>query len=247
MVTSADIGPHLPLLRRYARAITGTQRAGDAYVCAVVEAIVEDRSLVKGAGSVRAALYRLLTRVCGSNVATPVARQALLLIALEGFSPEVAACILDVKAARVEELVDQARRDLAPVPATDVLIVHPDTFVAWELERILEELGLRVIGVARTHSDVQKLAKARRPGLFITNTILADGNSSLDAVRELLWTIQAPVVVVTAIVERFLTGERPEPVFLVANPFQPTAVSAIVSQALFFERNASAASTAGWR
>ena len=35
-----------------------------------------------------------------------------------------------------------------------------------------------------------------------------------------------------------VTGERPEPAFLIAKPFQPSAVSAVISQALFFERNA---------
>ena len=47
-----------------------------------------------------------------------------------------------------------------------------------------------------------------------------------------------PVIFITAYPERFLTGERPEPAFLIAKPFQPAMVSAIISQALFFERKA---------
>jgi hypothetical protein len=47
-----------------------------------------------------------------------------------------------------------------------------------------------------------------------------------------------PVIFFTAYPERFLTGERPEPAFLVSKPYQPATVSALVSQALFFERNA---------
>jgi hypothetical protein len=35
-----------------------------------------------------------------------------------------------------------------------------------------------------------------------------------------------------------LTGERPEPAFLITKPYQPDTVKAIVSQALFFERRA---------
>ena len=46
------------------------------------------------------------------------------------------------------------------------------------------------------------------------------------------------MIFITAYPERFLTGERPEPAFLIAKPFQPAMVSAIVSQALFFSRNA---------
>jgi hypothetical protein len=35
-----------------------------------------------------------------------------------------------------------------------------------------------------------------------------------------------------------LTGERPEPAFLITKPYQPDTVKAIVSQALFFDRRA---------
>jgi DNA-binding LytR/AlgR family response regulator len=47
-----------------------------------------------------------------------------------------------------------------------------------------------------------------------------------------------PVIFITAYPERFLTGQRPEPAFLVTKPFQPAMVSAIASQALFFRSNA---------
>ena len=38
--------------------------------------------------------------------------------------------------------------------------------------------------------------------------------------------------------EEIDTGDRPEPAFLIAKPFQPATVSAVASQALFFERTA---------
>ena len=46
------------------------------------------------------------------------------------------------------------------------------------------------------------------------------------------------MIFITAYPERFLTGERPEPAFLIAKPFQPATVSAVISQVLFFERKA---------
>jgi hypothetical protein len=49
------------------------------------------------------------------------------------------------------------------------------------------------------------------------------------------------VIFITAYPERFLTGERPEPAFLIAKPFQPANVSAVISQALFFQQSARAA------
>ena len=41
--------------------------------------------------------------------------------------------------------------------------------------------------------------------------------------------------------ERLLTGERPEPTFLVTKPFNPDMVKALISQALFFDENSRAA------
>ena len=55
---------------------------------------------------------------------------------------------------------------------------------------------------------------------------------------ELLRTFEVPVIFITAYPERFLTGERPEPAFLIAKPFQLAVVSAVASQALFFGRKA---------
>ena len=67
---------------------------------------------------------------------------------------------------------------------------------------------------------------------------LADGSSGLDAVNEMLGSFEVPVIFITAYPDRLLTGERPEPAFLITKPYQPDTVKAIVSQALFFERRA---------
>src|SRR5688500_20158474 len=40
MSLGQELAPHLPFLRRYARALTGTQGHGDAFVRATLEAIV---------------------------------------------------------------------------------------------------------------------------------------------------------------------------------------------------------------
>src|SRR5207247_6100603 len=106
------------------------------------------------------------------------------------------------------------------------------------LENIVESLGHRTIGIARTRAEAIALSKKKRPGLILADIQLADGSSGLEAVNDLLTTFEVPVIFITAYPERFLTGERPEPAFLVAKPFQPATVSAIASQALFFERSA---------
>ena len=122
--------------------------------------------------------------------------------------------------------------------ATDVLIIEDETFIAMDLESLVKNLGHNVVGVARTHADAVALAKNKKPGLILADIQLADGSSGLDAVNELLRTFEVPVVFITAYPERFLTGERPEPAFLIAKPFQPANVSAVISQALFFQQTA---------
>ena len=62
MSTSQAIAPYLPFLRRYARALTGNQTSGDAYVAATLEALIEDPSVWKASASPRVALYRLFTQ-----------------------------------------------------------------------------------------------------------------------------------------------------------------------------------------
>ena len=258
MLKSQAIAQYLPFLRRYARALTGNQASGDAYVSATLEALIGDPAVIDEAGGPRVALYRLFTKLWNSlpingetspaetdmpadvrlASLTPKPRQAFLLVALEGFSEEDAARILDVDIATLRTLVEESGRELAAEIATDVLIIEDETFIAMDLETLVESLGHRVLGIARTHTEAMALARKKSPGLILADIQLADGSSGLDAVNELLKSFEVPVIFITAYPERFLTGERPEPAFLIAKPFQPAMVSAIASQALFFARNA---------
>jgi DNA-directed RNA polymerase specialized sigma24 family protein/CheY-like chemotaxis protein len=257
MSRSQIVAEHLPLLRRYARALSGNQASGDAYVAAMLEALLQDQSLLDEKHGPRPGLFRLFTQIWNSvavndaadvsiapvpserrlsNI-TPLPRQAFLLLSLEGFSEDEVAFILDTDVAEIRRLTDTAGRELAAEIATDVLIIEDETFIAMDLESLVKNLGHNVIGVARTHSDAIALAKNHRPGLILADIQLADGSSGLDAVNELLRVFEVPVVFITAYPERFLTGERPEPAFLISKPFQPAMVSAVASQALFFQRN----------
>src|SRR5450432_548882 len=259
MSRSQLVAEHLPLLRRYARALTGNQASGDAYVGAMLEALLQDPALLDEAHGPRAGLFKLFTQIWHSvslnddtdaDVGTlpmpserrlsnipPLPRQAFLLLSLEGFSEEEVAFFLDIDVTETRQLADTAGREMAAEIATDVLIIEDETFIAMDLESLVKNLGHNVIGVARTHSDAVALAKNKKPGLILADIQLADGSSGLDAVNELLRVFEVPVVFITAYPERFLTGERPEPAFLISKPFQPAMVSAVASQALFFQRN----------
>jgi DNA-directed RNA polymerase specialized sigma24 family protein len=262
------VAQHLPYLRRYARALTGSQASGDAYVAATLEALVKDPDLLESSYPPRVTLFRLFSTIWNSlsvnetsvNEAsvnetidpsislvaperhlsriTAKPRQAFLLISVEGFPEEHAARILDVDVPALRRLLDESSRQLAAQIATDVLIIEDEALIALDLEALMENLGHRVVGVARTRGEAAVIARSRRPGLILADIQLADGSSGLDAVNDLLNMFEVPVIFITAYPERFLTGERPEPAFLVSKPYQPATVSALVSQALFFERNA---------
>jgi len=256
--TSQAVLQHLPFLRRYARALTGSQASGDAYVAATLESLIASPDMLAESANSRVALYRLFTKIWSSLAVngkpetgqgtlppeqhitqiTPRPRQAFLLVALEGFSEEDAAQILECDLPTLRNLVEESGRELAAEIATDVLIIEDETFIAMDIEALVESLGHNVIGIARTHNEAVALAKKKRPGLILADIQLADGSSGLDAVNELLGTFEVPVIFITAYPERFLTGQRPEPAFLIAKPFQLAVVSAVVSQALFFGRKA---------
>ena len=259
MSISQAIAPHLPYLRRFARALAGTQAAGDAYVAATLEVLIEDPSLFDTKLDPRVALFRTFTGLWNSvgvnlkpdiqtsaltpadrklESITPLPRQAFLLSAVEGFSAPDIASILGIDEDEVMELIDQAGREIAAQVATDVLVIEDEPMIAMDLESIVEGLGHKVMAVARTHAEAVKAIAKEKPGLVLADIQLADGSSGLDAVNEMLGSFQVPVIFITAYPDRLLTGERPEPAFLITKPYQPDTVKAIVSQALFFERRA---------
>ncbi len=267
MSLAASIAPHLPYLRRFSRALTGTQHGGDAYVAAVLEAIIAEPEQLSAETDVRIALYQMYCRMWESvslnlkplppaaagdpkwaataqrrlsNI-PPRAREAFLLMAVEGFTTENIAAILDRQPSDVSSLIDEAAKTIVEQVATDVMIIEDEPVIAMDLRNIVENLGHSVTGVARTQRQAVALASEKRPGLILADIQLADGSSGIDAVNQILSSFEVPVVFITAFPERLLTGERPEPAFLITKPFTPEMVKAVVSQALFFDTSKQAA------
>ena len=56
----------------------------------------------------------------------------------------------------------------------------------------------------------------------------------MDAASDILQRHDVPVIFITAFPEHLLTGERPEPAFLITKPFREETVKALIGQALFF-------------
>jgi DNA-directed RNA polymerase specialized sigma24 family protein len=258
MSVAKRVAGHLPYLRRFARAVTGSQKSGDAYVASTLEAMLADPSIFPEDLPPRAALYRTFLKLVNSirlngqptydsgqptieaakrnlEALAPLARQAFLLIAVEEFSPAEAGLIMDIDETELQQLIDQAGREIARQIATDVVIIEDEPMIALDLERLVTDLGHRVVKIARTEKQAIEAALRAKPGLILADIQLADGSSGLDAVNKILRSFSVPVIFVTAYPQRLLTGTRPEPTFLIAKPFHPENVKAVISQALFFD------------
>lgn len=260
MSISARIEPFLPYLRRYARALAGSQSSGDAYVAAMLEALIANVSIFPDASSEKVSLYKLLTALFDSAsvevkpLQSPFAweqrafdnmsalripaRQAFLLASVEGFDMSETAEILGVDEAKAADLLDEAAARISLQIETDVLIIEDEPLIAMDIEQLVEDLGHSVVAIARTRSEAIEAFSAANPGLVLADIQLADGSSGIDTVNEMLKTSAVPVIFITAFPERLLTGERPEPTFLVTKPYTPQMVKALISQALFFNESA---------
>ena len=146
--------------------------------------------------------------------------------------------MLDYSVMEVDALLERAGREIAAQLSTDVLIIEDEPVIAMDLEALVTDLGHRVIKIARTHKEAVAALKDHSPGLILADIQLADGSSGLDAVNDILVGCPVPVVFITAYPERLLSGDRPEPVFLISKPFRPETVLAVISQALFLDRRA---------
>ena len=249
------LAPHLPYMRRYARALTGEQAAGDAYVRASLEALAAGERALPAHLTPRVALYHVFHTIWDSTGAqlearndnsaeedaslrlmriAPRSRQAFLLTALEGFNPQEAGQILGASAGEIELLISEAQGEIDAELATDVLIIEDEPVIAADIEALVKELGHSVLEVAATRKEAVDAVARATPGLVLADIQLADGSSGIDAVKDILGRYDVPVIFITAFPERLLTGERPEPTFLITKPFQPETVKAAIGQALFF-------------
>ena len=255
-----DVATHLPYLRRYARALTGSQSRGDGLVRATLERALADDDLRESLKGGRVPLYAAFTQLwqasdgderAGTSAASPreaaaqahlavIAprqREALLLTAVEEFTSAEAGEIMGVSTTEAARMAADAASDIARETATSVLIIEDEPLIAMQLESIVSSLGLEISDTAATRSQAAESARANPPGLVLCDIQLADGSSGLDAADDILDVIpDVPIIFITAYPERLLTGDRPEPTYLLTKPFREDAVRAAISQALFFAK-----------
>ena len=257
MTLADQIARHLPLLRRFARALTGSQLNGDKWVEAMLKTILSDPSQLMTGADLRTGLYQALVFEQGSALVRmdsvpslqPAAdrhieslsashRLAFLLHAMEGFSIHEIAQILQIGTSQVRHLLESAQQDIARQIRTDCLIIEDEPLIAADLDFILADLGHRLVGIAPTVDEALRLASLKPPGLILADIQLADGSSGIDAVGRILQDLSIPVIFITAFPALLLSGKGPEPTFVIAKPFEPETVKAAIGQALFLDKRA---------
>jgi CheY-like chemotaxis protein len=249
----------LPYLRRYARALVGEQSIGDTYVRICLETLLQEPGRVQVGAEARVQLYSLfhevITRTGVRDAASdsvspneltdltvesrlralpPTERQALLLTTLEGFSVSQTAQILKVPEQTAGELIADAWSLVNQQMATTIMIIEDEPVIALDIAGLVNDMGHSVIGVATSQNEAVQMARKSQPGLVLADIDLGAGGSGLTAVKSILQSMTVPVIFVTAYPERLLTGERPEPTYLVTKPFEPDTLKVTISQALSF-------------
>ena len=242
----------LPYLRRYTRALTGTQERGDRYVRQFLEVVLAAPELV-GEGDPKLETFKAFNEICqGLEPASdpsdeaegdgelqrqiaalpPLDRQILLLVSLEGFSVANAADILGISAEEAREKLLQARLDLQKDVGAKVLVIEDEAVIAMDIVVTVRSAGHTVVGVADTEAKAVALFEEFRPDLILADVQLKDGDSGIEAVEKIMKFAKVPVIFVTGFPEAFLTGDKIEPAFLLTKPFDPEALTATISQAL---------------
>lgn len=248
------IRKEIPYLRRYARAVTGDQKAGDQAVRAMLEHI-DVHELSRSGVSLKVALFRALHELDEAhtlNAEQPrtscprdsalvpsrllqmedVKRKLLLLVLLERFSKRDCAVILDLAEGEATRVYDAAMAEVARQPSARVLIIEDEPIIALDLSHLVAGRGHEVVGVAAGFEDAVRLGREQMPNLILADIELSDRRDGIAAIEEITRKQNIPVIFITAFPERVLTGQGPEPTFLISKPFEPELVDVCMAQAL---------------
>ena len=258
MSVSNAISAHVPYLRRFSRALTGTQAGGDAYVLATLETLVAEPGSLRTRGLARRPLSAV-PQGLGIDAGQRLRRSSAVFrrrkrrpAQSRGNSTRAAHRFPSQRARKFQcrggcphprllarggaSLIDRAGKEISKQIRTDVLIIEDEPLIAIDIQMLVEELGPS----CRRHRPYPRRSRRggeiRSAGLILADIQLADGSSGLDAVNQILGNFELPVIFITAYPERFLTGTPPEPAFLITKPFGIDSLKAVISQALFFDR-----------
>ena len=252
---SDALAKYLPSLRRHARALTGSQTAGDELAMNTVQAVIDSPQTIRSASSLDVGFFQVFAKIWARSgylaaiaeegpvaqaqthlqAAAPLARQALLLRSIENFALPQIAEIIGVTHFDVADLIMAAHSEIKSTLRGRIMVIEDEAMIAMDLHDIVTAMGHEVTGAAATFQQAVTLAASQKPDLILSDIQLADGSSGIDAVEAILEAAgKIPVIFITAFPERLLTGQRREPAFVIAKPYGEEQIQSAVGQAMFF-------------
>lgn len=156
----------------------------------------------------------------------PLEDQALLLCDFIGFSAGEVASLIGVSPERANSLLEEGRKLTSNLPPLGVLILEDHGLIAQDLSDIIAETGLSIIGIAANEADAIRISRQNWPEIIVSDQILEDGDTGLQAIEKLRNDGEFSTIYVTAYPDEVLTGLEEEPALIIAKPFKPEAVRA---------------------
>ena len=240
MSLAASTEKLLPYLRRYARALTGSQTRGDDLVADAISNCLEVGEMPPHYASVRAWMYGVLSELIASQdedqsefgPVTSLSRRALLLVAMEGLSDREVQSALGIDASALEETLAQAEREMESLLAARIFIIEDEPLITAHLKQTVEALGHRVVGEAANQTEALNRYQAEEVDLILSDIRLSDDSSGIDTVDELNASSAVPVIFITAYPEKLLAGAGMGPCYIIPKPYRGDHVKAVIAQAL---------------
>lgn len=243
-------------LRQFARAVTADRLAGDE----LADAVARDANRAVQDGEpplTRAALFRRFVEawreivnrntaprpfsnaalVRGLGAAPDEPRMVLLLTDICGFTRNEVETILAPLSKAYDTLLAEGRSIVRSVRrGANALVVEDEPLIAADLKDVLEDMGVAVIGMARTAEQAAREVIRKTPDIVLADYNLDGRKTGVDAVTAFQEQHSCPVIFITGYPDEVLKGEDVEPDFVIVKPYRPEAVQAAVAHCLDTER-----------
>lgn len=241
---------HLPELRRYGYAMTGSREQGDGLVERTLMRLVADPGR-PGSDGARVGLFRTFHAVNGFpdparqpeppprirdrlvlqvTSLPPETRAIFILGYVLRFTTEEVGRILDMDETTATETIRSARLQLMKFACARVLIIEDDYLIAQEIAHMVENVGQQVCGPVATYADAISCAAGEAPTLVLADIQLRNGRiDGLRAGSDVAREHQVPLYVITGYPERIAMDSDVRPARVFTKPFDYAALRGAIT------------------
>lgn len=238
--------PNRTIVRQFARAAIADRLVGDEVVrlalsradadgleaAELLKRFVQAWRLASAGNGKSAAMFS--DRALLASLPPPPGEERLMLLLVDvlGFSLEEARAILAPMDKEASAALAEGRRLVENPRDATAIVIEDEPLIAAELRGVLEKMGVRVGGFARTAARAVTLADETMPDLILADYNLEDGETGADAIAAIHQSHDCPVIFITGYPDKVLQGEEVEPDFVIAKPYRIPAVRAAVAHCL---------------